>query len=188
MDRRTFLQISTLAAAGLRIQEGFAMQTPSQGATASATIILPEEGHIYSQMGSWEARLLMTGDKSEGAWWMGHFREDPGFLTLLHYHPKTDEQFYVLDGVLSFYFDGVWHELGPGTLVVVPHGKAHAQGNRSGKPVYFLGSGAPAGVENLLPAVDALLKRLKPGTSEFAAEFQKIEASCDMVSLGPAPS
>ncbi|HUJ33129.1 MAG TPA: cupin domain-containing protein [Candidatus Acidoferrum sp.] len=150
-------------------------------------IISPEDAQVYSQMGGGEARLFMTGDKSEGAWWMGHFREDPGFTTQLHYHPNTDEQFYVLEGVLSVYFDDGWHELGPGTLGVLPHGKPHAQGNRSDKPVRFVGSGAPAGFEKLFPAVDALLKQLKPGTPEFIAEFKKIATRCDMVLLGPAP-
>jgi len=163
------------------------MQARSHGTTRSATIIPAEEAHVYSMMGGGEARLLLTGDNTEGGWWMGHFREDPGFMTNLHYHPKTDEQFYVLDGVLSVYVDDVWHELGPGTLGVLPHGKPHAQGNRSDKPVYFVGSGAPAGFEKLFPAVDALMKRLKPGTPEFMAEFQKIAAGCDVVFLGPAP-
>jgi hypothetical protein len=27
------------------------------------------------------SRLLLTGDKTGGAWWMGRFREDLGFMT-----------------------------------------------------------------------------------------------------------
>jgi uncharacterized cupin superfamily protein len=51
---------------------------------------------------------------------MGRFREEPGFMTSLHFHHHTDEQVYVIDGVLSVYFADKWHELGPGTLGVLP--------------------------------------------------------------------
>jgi len=182
------MEISSLAALGVSLKETFAMEPAIQGKTASgAMIIPPEDAHVYSMLGGGEARLMMTGERSDGAWWMGRFREDPGFMTQLHYHPNTDEQVYILDGVLSVYSDGKWHDLGPGTLGVLPRGKPHAQGNRSDKPVHFIGSGAPSGFEKLFPAVDALMKRMKPGTPEFFAEFQKIAVGCDIVSIGPAP-
>ena len=150
-------------------------------------IVTPNEAQIYNMLGGGEARLLLTGENTNGECFFGRFREDPGFLTHLHYHPNTDEQVYILDGVLSVYTDGAWHELGPGTLGVLPRGKPHAQGNRSDKPVDFIGTGQPAGFEKLFPAVEALMKRMKPGTPEFIGEFQKITAGCDIVSLGPAP-
>ena len=52
----------------------------------------------------------------------------------------------------------------------------------------FIGSGAPAGFEKLLPAIDALMKRMKAGTPEFMAEFRQIMPRCDIVPLGPAPA
>lgn len=63
-------------------------------------IVSPEEARVYSQ-GMGEARILVGGERSGGAWWMGQFREDPGFMTLLHLHPHMDEYFFVLQGVLS---------------------------------------------------------------------------------------
>ncbi len=164
------------------------MYSPFQHSQPLSTMIVkPEEAQVYSMFGGGEAHLLVTGEKSEGAWWMGRFREDPGFMTNYHYHPHTDEQVYVIDGVLSVYAENQWHELGPGTLGVLPKGKPHAQGNRSNKSVHFIGSGAPAGFEKLFPAIDALMKRMKPGTPQFMAEFQKILPTCDIVPLGPAP-
>ena len=108
-------------------------------------------------------------------------------MTHLHYHLHTDEQVYVLDGVLSVYLDEQWHELGPGTLGVLPRCKPHAQGNHGDKPVHLIGTGTPAGFEKLFSAVDTLMKRLEPGTAEFLAEFRKIMPACDIVSLGPPP-
>jgi quercetin dioxygenase-like cupin family protein len=179
--------MSTFAAIGVHAREALAMQSIRPERPTSGMIITPEEAPIYNMLGGGEARVLVTGERTDGAWWMGRFREDPGFMTQLHYHPNTDEQVYILDGVLSLYIDEKWHELGPGTLGVLPRGKPHAQGNRSQKPVHFVGSGAPSGFEHLFPAVDALLKRVAPGTPEFHREFQKIAARCDIVSLGPAP-
>lgn len=155
---------------------------------SSATIVTPEEADVYQMGAGGEARILITGEKTGGAWWMGRFREDPGFMTSLHLHPKTDEQIYVLEGTLSIYINGSWHELGPGTLGILPHGVPHAQGNRTDKPVHFVGSGAPSGFEQLFPAVDALLKRgVEPGSPEFISEFREISTRCDIEHLGPAP-
>jgi len=187
MNRRQFLGVLSAAAIVLPLKESFAMQTVVQEKSTSAMIVTPEDAQVYNMLGGGEAHLLMTGEKTNGTWWMGRFREDPGFMTQLHYHPNTDEQVYILEGTLSVYADGNWHELGPGTLGTLPRGKPHAQGNRSDKPVHFVGSGAPSGFENLFPAVDALMKRAKPGTPEFIEEFKKIAARCDIVQLGPAP-
>jgi quercetin dioxygenase-like cupin family protein len=187
MNRRRFLEMSTLAAVAAPVKEATGMGAAQQHGPFSAMVVRPEEAKVYNMMGGGEAQLLATGENTNGAFFMGRFREDPGFMTLLHYHPNTDEQFYVLEGTLSVYVDEKWHELGPGTLGAIPRGKPHAQGNRSDKPVHFVGQGAPAGFEKLFPAVEALMKRAKPGTPEFIAEFQKISAGCDIVSLGPAP-
>jgi mannose-6-phosphate isomerase-like protein (cupin superfamily) len=105
--------------------------------TNSAMIIRPEDASVYNLAGGGEAQLLLTGDKIGGAWWMGRASEDPRFMTQLHYHPKTAEQVYVLEGVLSVYADNAWHELGRGILGELPHGKPHAQGNRSENPVHY---------------------------------------------------
>src|ERR1700733_15361628 len=113
-------------------------------------IVRPDQARVYS-MGRGEARILVDAERSGGTWWLGQFREDPGYTTGLHFHPKTDEQFFVLDGVLSVYLDNSWHDLEPGTLAVVPHGTPHAQANAGEQPVRFLGSGSPCGFERFFP-------------------------------------
>lgn len=102
----------------------------------NALIVTRNETPIYSQ-GLGEARILIDGERSGGAWWLGDFREDPGFMTGLHFHYRQDEQFFVLEGVLSVYVDGKWLDLEPGTVAVNPHGMHHAQGNMGKKPVRF---------------------------------------------------
>jgi quercetin dioxygenase-like cupin family protein len=187
MNRRQLMQNSAFAVIGLAAKEAMPMHAKDQRGAMSAMIVTPEEAKVYKMLGGGEAHLLATGENTNGGWFMGRFREDPGFMTHLHYHPNTDEQFYILEGVLSVYLDDKWHGLGPGTLATIPRGKSHAQGNRSDQPVHFIGTGTPAGFEKLFPEVEALMKRMKPGTPEFIAEFQKINSRCDIISLGPAP-
>jgi len=165
------------------------MSSMQQPTKVPAQIITKDEVPAYSMYGLGEARLLMTGERSNGQWWLGHFREDPGFVTPLHMHPKTDEQFYVLEGVLSVFLDGHWMEIMPGTLAIVPRGTPHAQGSFGKTPVTFLGSGNPAGFEKLFPAVDALIKRgLTLRDPELHAEMAAIGPSCDILQLGPPPA
>jgi quercetin dioxygenase-like cupin family protein len=73
-----------------------------------------------------EARILVRTEQSGGAWWLGYFRNDPGRLTSLHVQHSAEEQFYALEGVISVWVDGGWHDLPPGALAVVPRGTAHA--------------------------------------------------------------
>ena len=113
-------------------------------------IIRPDQARIYS-MGRGEARILVDAERSGGTWWLGEFREDPGYTTGLHFHPQTDERFFVLDGVPSVYVEGQWHDLQPGGVAEVPHGTPHAQANAGKQPVRFLGSGNPCGFERFFP-------------------------------------
>lgn len=149
-------------------------------------IVKPDQARVYSQ-GLGEAHILVDGERSGGAWWLGQFREDPGFMTGLHFHYQTDEQFFVLDGVLSVYLDGNWHDLEAGTIAVVPHGTPHAQGNTGHKPVRFLGSGNPAGFEAFFPELDKLVSRVPHSDPAFGIEVAKILVRYDTKPLGPPP-
>jgi mannose-6-phosphate isomerase-like protein (cupin superfamily) len=149
-------------------------------------IIRPDQARVYSQ-GFGEARLLVDGEQSGGTWWLGQFREDPGFMTSLHLHHQTDEQFFVLDGAPSIYLDGKWHDLETGTVAVVPHGTPHALANASKQPVRFLGWGNPSGFERFFPELHDLVSRLPPSDPQFGAEVAKILGRHDTKILGPPP-
>jgi quercetin dioxygenase-like cupin family protein len=154
-------------------------------ANSGLLIVRPEQVPTYSQ-GMGEARILVGGEHSAGAWWSGQFREDPGFMTLLHLHPSMDEYFYVLQGVLSIYIGGAWHDLTPGTFASVVRGVPHAQGNTSDNPVHFMGAGSPAGFERFFIELDALAKRVPPGP-QFGAEVARIMPKYGTQPLGPPP-
>jgi mannose-6-phosphate isomerase-like protein (cupin superfamily) len=149
-------------------------------------IVRPDQARVYS-MGRGEARILVDAERSGGTWWLGQFREDPGYTTGLHFHPKTDEQFFVLDGVLSVYLDNSWHDLEPGTLAVVPHRTPHAQANAGEQPVRFLGSGSPCGFERFFPELHELVARLSPSDPQFRVEAARIVSRHDTQIVGPPP-
>jgi mannose-6-phosphate isomerase-like protein (cupin superfamily) len=149
-------------------------------------IIRPDQARIYG-MGRGEARILVDAERSGGTWWLGEFREDPGYTTGLHFHHQTDEQFFVLDGVLSVYVEGQWNDLEPGSLAVVPHGTPHAQANASKQPVRFLASGSPCGFERFFPELHELAARLSPADPQFGAEAAKIVSRHDTKILAPPP-
>jgi len=182
MDRRIFLAMCA-ASSMLTTARARAFETVSD---ARAIVITPEEAHVYSQ-GLGEAHILVDTERSNGAWWLGQFREDPGFTTSLHLHPVQTEYFFILDGVLAVFLDGAWHDLKAGTIAEVPAGKAHAQANHEAQAVKFVGWGAPSGFEKAFPEIDKLAARLSTSTPQRGPELAKIVSRHDTKVLGPPP-
>jgi mannose-6-phosphate isomerase-like protein (cupin superfamily) len=189
MERRYFLALC--AAAGVGLPNAAAAPSPQSGAPTAAdgarlTIVTQQQAPALS-MGLGEARIVISSERSNGAWWLGHFREDPGFRTGLHIHPIQDEHFYVLDGVLSVYLNGAWNDLTAGEYALAPRGVAHAQMAGGEKAVFFMGGGNPAGFEKFFPAAAELAARMKPSDPQWVSEVTKIVSRYDTKVLGPAP-
>jgi mannose-6-phosphate isomerase-like protein (cupin superfamily) len=142
MNRREFVGYAALAPlmASAADLKGAGLDRPF--------IFLPDSARVYD-IGHGEARILVGSEQSSGAWWLGSFRNDPGRLSSLHVHHSADEQFYALEGMISVWMGGSWHDLAPGALAVVPRGTPHALGNRTKQAVHFLNSGNPAGFERV---------------------------------------
>jgi mannose-6-phosphate isomerase-like protein (cupin superfamily) len=134
-----------------------------------------------------QARILVDGERSAGAWWLGMFRQDPGFATPLHIHHKTDEYLFVLEGNLAVFLDGKWHDLAAGAMAMVPHGTPHAQRTAGPESVRILGAGNPGGFEHFFAAQHELLSRIPPSDPGYFAELGKILAKYDTAVLGMPP-
>ena len=52
----------------------------------------------------------------------------PGASTTPHYHPKTEDIYYILDGTGRMTIDGQTRDVGPGDAVAIPPGAAHGSG------------------------------------------------------------
>jgi uncharacterized cupin superfamily protein len=161
------------------------MHTTPTAAT-QPLIVRTQEVAGFSQ-GLGEARILMDGAGSENKWWLVHSEEQPGFMTTLHFHPDMDEYIYILDGILSVFMGGEWHDLSAGTFAALPKGIPHAQGNTSSSPVRFLGWGTPAGFERLFPELDRLAKRVPANTPEFGKEVAKLLSQHKTTIVAPPP-
>ena len=140
MTRREFSRLAALAPLAPAAK-------PSTAATVKPLIVLPESNQIH-EIGHGEARIIVGGEQSGGAWWLAKLSSEPGRKTSLHVHFSADEQFYVLEGVLSAWLDGNWIDLPAGAVMTAPHGVPHALGNRGEQPVSFLASGNPVGLRN----------------------------------------
>jgi uncharacterized cupin superfamily protein len=138
-------------------------------------------------MGGGEAHILVGAEQSSGAFWLGTFLVNAGRFSWLHVHHSADEQFYVLEGVVSMWMDGSWHDLSPGSLGVVPRGTPHAYANRTKQAMRFLNSGNPAGFERFFVDLDGIVRHFTYGSPEFIGELKKVYPKYDTEILGPAP-
>ena len=76
-----------------------------------------------------------------------------GRRPLPHRHVNCSEAFWVLDGTITFVFDGVEQRGGPDDFLLVPRGAGHTFGNDGDEPARLLVLHAPA--------MDGLLRRAR---------------------------
>jgi quercetin dioxygenase-like cupin family protein len=75
----------------------------------------------------------------------------------VHEHPAQDESFEVLEGAVRVWVDGEERLLGPGDMIDIPRGTAHATANAGTAPARMLVQVRPAGrTEQFFRALDAL--------------------------------
>lgn len=70
-----------------------------------------------------------------------------GGSTTPHYHPKTEEIYYILEGVGSMRIGDETHEVKPGDAIAIPPGAEHEISNSGSVVLRFLCCCAP-GYEN----------------------------------------
>jgi quercetin dioxygenase-like cupin family protein len=80
----------------------------------------------------------------------------PGRWIDAHVHANEEEAWYVLEGTMTFRFDGATHAAPAGSFVVVPRGVAHSFGNDGSTEARFLELFAPAGMERYFEERQAL--------------------------------
>lgn len=93
-------------------------------------MLTPQAGRRYA-MGRINA--VFKADEGEtnnqysiSEWWLDAHCAGPG----AHAHPE-DDVFFVIEGTMSIFVDGTWHDAPAGTFVLVPGGVKHDFENRS---------------------------------------------------------
>lgn len=70
-------------------------------------------------------------------------RVAPGQSTQPHYHPQTEEIYYILQGCGRMRIDNACRDVGPGDAIAIPPGAAHTITNTGHKTLLFLCCCAP---------------------------------------------
>jgi quercetin dioxygenase-like cupin family protein len=117
-----------------------------QVSKAHATVVSPGVGRVVHAFGA-EMIFHLTGKETEGRLMLATIIAAPGDGPPLHYHDREDETFLVQEGRVSFYIDGQWGEVPPGTVVFAPKGSVHSLKTVGDAPSRVLVSAAPSGFE-----------------------------------------
>ena len=96
-----------------------------------------------------EYRFLATGDETDGTYFMVEAVVPPGGGPPPHIQTREEEGFYVLEGELTFWVDGVRQEVGPGAFLHVPRNVPHCFKNEKDETVRMLFWFSPAGIEGM---------------------------------------
>ncbi len=67
----------------------------------------------------------------------------PGAATQEHYHPRTEEVYYILRGHGTMRLEGEEATVGPGAAIAIPAGQRHKIWNTGTEPLVFLCCCAP---------------------------------------------
>ena len=93
-------------------------------------LLVRHEGHAVRERSAcgWRDRLISREDTplSPAAW--AHAVDNDGAKS--HYHKRSTELYYVLDGEGTVSLDGVEHEVRKGSLVHIPPGVVHGARGR----------------------------------------------------------
>ncbi|HEV2136633.1 MAG TPA: quercetin 2,3-dioxygenase [Terracidiphilus sp.] len=103
--------------------------------------------------------FLVTGEETDGAFFMADVVVAPGGGTPPHIHHREDESFHLLEGKLTVQVGGDTITASSGDFVYLPRGIAHSFRNIGNVPAKALVLTSPAGLEGFFkevfePAVD----------------------------------
>ena len=126
--------------------------------TTEPLISLRGEGQKITANGI-EIFLKAKAQQTNGLWSMIEYVLPPSLPSPPpHYHQKTQETFYVIEGTLQFVLDGKIINAPSGTLVVVPEGSVHTFRNTSNDYVRFQVWFSPGGLEQYFIDVQELIQ------------------------------
>jgi quercetin dioxygenase-like cupin family protein len=136
--------------------------------------------------------FLVTGEESGGSYFTMEALVLPGGGPPLHIHHREEEQFYILEGTLSFQVGDRKIQAARGDFVHVPRGTVHAFRNEGTAVAKVLITYSPAGVEELFQEVfDPVTDRSAPpppSTEESVARFLAVESKYGLESILPSGS
>jgi mannose-6-phosphate isomerase-like protein (cupin superfamily) len=114
----------------------------------------PGEGNVYARTNV--ATCKITATDTGGSFEVFHEECKPGFKSRLHYHSRSYQVCFVIEGSGEFEVgDEVFHAQA-GSCINIPPGVAHRVGSQAGMRMVMIYS--PPGLENMMKAVHELDK------------------------------
>ncbi len=107
--------------------------------------------------------------------------------TPLHINTLEDENYYVIEGTLTFRLGERNLEAAAGSFVHIPKGVVHTHWNATAAPVRLLGFPTPAGFETFFADLAELMASMPPGPSDMSRVAEVYEKYGLRV-VGPPPS
>jgi mannose-6-phosphate isomerase-like protein (cupin superfamily) len=109
--------------------------------------LMPGEGKSISLFGVTITYKALRAD-TQGAWSLIEYAAPPQFTgPQPHWHRRTVEAFYVLDGTVTFQVGDRSHRAPAGSFLMIPTGVVHTFSNPEESPAKFLTLVAPGGLE-----------------------------------------
>lgn len=114
-------------------------------------MIVPHDGGLAFEDGPDRARIIVSGEETDGRYSLMEWTVAPSDLIGFgpHRHGTCEETFLIRSGQLEFLLGETVTMLGPGDFVRAPAGTRHGYRNSSGQPVEMLVGFVPAGMEML---------------------------------------
>ena len=107
--------------------------------------------------------------------------------TPLHINTLEDENYYVVEGTLTFRLAERTLEAPAGTFVHIPKGVVHTHWNATAAPVRLLGFPAPAGFETFFADLAELMASMPPGPPDMS-RMAEVYEKYGLRVVGPPPS
>ena len=154
------------------------LKPASSFGASKVTFIPADTGEAYWVMGTLFT-YLVTGAESGGSYFTLIVDVGPEAGPPPHIHHLEEEQFYVLEGQLTYSVGDQIFEVRTGDFIHIPRGTVHSFKNGS-RPSRLLATFAPAGIEGFFreagERVDDRLKSPPPVTEAVIARFLAAEA------------
>ena len=133
-----------------------------------AIVRLPAEGETTSLFGDTYA-VKAAGEETGGTLAVIEAALAPrSGGTPLHVNTLEDENYYVIEGTLTFQLDESTLEAPAGTFVHIPKGMVHTHWNATDAPVKLLAFPAPAGFEKFFADLAGLMEKMPPGPPDMS--------------------
>ncbi len=151
--------------------------------TLKAKVSAPGEGHVYARANV--ATCKITAEDTGGAFELFDEVCRPGFQSRLHYHMKSFQVCYVIEGSGEFLLGDETVHAKAGACVSIPPGVPHKVSSAAGMKMVMLYS--PPGLEGMMRAMKSVsAAELADGalTSRILAEHDTVVLGEDAASRG----